>query len=299
MARRDSIQRINHIVSFLRRKPASFKEIQVHLEQKSMDDSFNYSISQKTFKRDLFLILDTLFIEIQFSHSLKKYAIVEDFDNEINTRIVEAYDTFNALKLANDISQYLFFEKRKAIGTEHLSTILFSIKNKKMLRYSYQKYGEDEANKRLVLPLALKENKNRWYLIAIDNKDQQLKTFGLDRMNDVHVSDAGFDYPTNLVIEDIFKDSFGIINDEDYEAEEIILSFSKFQSKYIKSLPLHHSQEILFEDAQECRIKVFLQPTHDFLMEILSMASEVEVLEPEHVRNEIQAKIQKTLNKYK
>ena len=225
-------------------------EILSYLEEKSLDDSFNYSISQKTFKRDLELILDTLFIEIEFSHHLKKYKIVEDVDNEINTRIVEAYDTFNALKMANDISQFIFFEKRKAIGTEHLSTILYSIKNRKMLRFTYQKYWDKEANKRLVLPLALKENKNRWYLIAIDNKDQQLKTFGLDRMKDVKVSDSSFEYPKKLIIEDLFKNSFGIINDADYEAEEIILSFSKFQSKYIKSLPLHHSQEIIFEESK-------------------------------------------------
>jgi uroporphyrinogen-III synthase len=58
MARRESIQRINYIVDFLRKKPASFEEILVHLQTKENGDDANYSISQKTFKRDMDLILD-------------------------------------------------------------------------------------------------------------------------------------------------------------------------------------------------------------------------------------------------
>jgi predicted DNA-binding transcriptional regulator YafY len=151
MARRDSIQRINYIVDFLRKKPATFNEILDYLETKSRDDGYNYSISQKTFKRDLDLILSLLSVEIEFSHNLKKYKIVQDSDNEIDLRIMEAYDTFNALKIASDISQFIFFETRKAIGTEHLSPILYAIKNKKLIRCSYQKFWDSEANNRLLV----------------------------------------------------------------------------------------------------------------------------------------------------
>jgi predicted DNA-binding transcriptional regulator YafY len=298
MARRDSIQRINYIVDFLRKKPATFNEILDYLEAKSLSDGYDYMISQKTFKRDLDLILSLLSVEIEFSHNLKKYKIVQDSNDEINLRIMEAYDTFNALKIASDISQFIFFESRKAIGTEHLSPILYAMKNKKLIRCSYQKFWDAEPNNRLLVPLALKENKQRWYLVAIDNKDQNLKTFGLDRITNLSPTDQGFTYPKDLYIENVFKNCFGIINDEDFEAEEIILSFSKHQAKYIKSLPLHHSQKIILEDNRECRFKLFLKPTHDFIMEIMSFGSEVEVLEPAYVREEVKSKIANTLQKY-
>ena len=299
MARRDSIQRINYIVDYLRKKPASFSEICDYLEQKSLDDGYDYTISQKTFKRDLELILSLLSVEIEFSHSQKKYKIVQDSNDEINLRIMEAYDTFNALKIASNISQFIFFETRKALGSEHLSPILFGIKNRKLIRCSYQKFWDSEANNRLLVPLALKENKQRWYLVAIDNKDRKVKTFGLDRISNLTISDQGFTYPKDINIEQIFQNCFGIISDEDYCAEEIVLSFSKQQAKYIKSLPLHPSQQLIFEDAKEVRFKLFVKPTFDFMMEILSYGPDVEILEPSYVREELKNKLNKTITKYK
>lgn len=298
MARRDSIQRINYIVDFLRKKPASFQEILTYLETKSKDDAYDYVISQKTFRRDIDLILSLLSVEIEFSHSLKKYKIVQDSNDEINLRIMEAYDTFNALKLATDISQYVYFEPRKAMGTEHLSPILYAIKNRKLIRCSYQKFWDSEANNRLLVPLALKENKQRWYLVAIDNKDQRLKTFGLDRISDLKISDQGYTYP-KINLNALFNDCFGIINDEAYEPTEIVLSFSSHQAKYIKSLPLHHSQEIIYEGKQHTHFKLFVKPTYDFTMEILSFGQEVQILEPKEVRDEIRDILSTTLNFYR
>lgn len=298
MAKLDSIQRINYIADFLRRKPASFKEINQYLEQKSLDDSCNYCISQKTFKRDLNLIADLLKIDIEFSPSLQKYKIEEETNNEINLRILESYDTFQALKMSADITQYIFFETRRVNGSEYLYPVINALKMKKMIRCDYQKFWDEAPTSRLLKPLALKENRNRWYLIAEDNKDTRIKTFGLDRISNFSLSDHGYLYPSEINIKDMFQNSFGIINDEDYSVEEIVLSFSKHQAKYIKSLPLHHSQVILFENEKECRIQLTLQPTHDFMMEILSLGKEVEIIEPHYLREELKDKLKQTLTKY-
>ncbi|MEX2565062.1 MAG: WYL domain-containing protein [Cyclobacteriaceae bacterium] len=60
----------------------------------------------------------------------------------------------------------------------------------------------------------------------------------------------------------------------------IIKKFDPFQGKYIKSLPLHESQEILIDNPQELRIRLTLFVTHDFFMELLSHGERVKVLKP-------------------
>jgi predicted DNA-binding transcriptional regulator YafY len=298
MSKRESIERLNLIVSFLRRNAATFKEILTHLESKSILNDYDYSISQKTFKRDLELIAELMKIEIEFDHSIKKYKIIAEEKSEISLRITEAFETFNALKLADDISNFIIFEKRKAIGTEHLNSIIYAIKNKKVLQFEYQKYWHNNPEIRSVIPLALKENKHRWYLVATDEKTQIVKSFGLDRMNEVQPTSMKFEYPTNINIEEKFKNCFGIISDDHYEAVEIKLSFTPFQAKYIKSLPLHHSQQIISDNEEECVIKLFLKPTEDIIMEILSLGANVKVLEPASLKNEISKRLKNVLAQY-
>ncbi|MFW5852251.1 MAG: hypothetical protein ACOCWB_08505 [Bacteroidota bacterium] len=46
---------------------------------------------------------------------------------EHSERIMEAFDTMNALSMSDKISQYIQFEPRKAQGTEHLFGVLHAI----------------------------------------------------------------------------------------------------------------------------------------------------------------------------
>jgi hypothetical protein len=48
------------------------------------------------------------------------------------------------------------------------------------------------------------------------------------------------------------------------------LSFDDYQGKYIKSLPLHESQQTISDSENELQIKLKLYITHDFIMELLS-----------------------------
>ena len=81
----------------------------------------------------------------------------------------------------------------------------------------------------------------------------------------------GFD-SYNFNVSEYFKHCFGIIrpDDEDSAPEKIILSFNSFKGKYIKSLPLHHSQQLLIDNETETRVSIEVYITHDLLMEILS-----------------------------
>lgn len=71
------------------------------------------------------------------------------------------------------------------------------------------------------------------------------------------------------------------------------------QADYIKSLPLHHSQTIVSEDETECIIELFMSPTYDFQMELLSLGKEVKVQEPESLKNKMIEMLEATLKQYK
>lgn len=298
MSKRESIARYNLIIKKLRKNTASFAEISDYLALESELQEYNFIVSKRTFQRDLEDIRSLYNIDIQYDFSRRVYFIDFDEKPDINERILEAFDTFSALNLTDRLSNHIHFEKRKPQGTENLYGLLHAIKNQVQIQFTYQKFWEDDLTNRIVEPYALKEFKNRWYLLANDLKDNQVKSFALDRLMELEITKRKFQFPNNFDINEHYKYCFGIISPNSHMPEEVILSFVPFQGKYIKSLPLHESQRTLIDNENEIRISLKIFITLDFVMEILSQGDNVKVIEPQSLIDEIKDIYQRAINHY-
>ena len=288
MAIQDKNFRLMIIAQFLRSKTkgANFKEILKHMEELHHKESFpkDLASSQKTFNRDKKLLLE-LGIEIKFKRSTMTYQIINDSFSENSQTIFDNLLLVNAYKQAENNSEIMIFEKRQASGLHNLEGLIFAIKNSKVITFNYTKHWEGVVTKRVVEPYALKEFKNRWYLLAneVDGKDFFLKTFGLDRISDLEFNSKTFKkQETN--IDDLFKNSFGIISTLGQKPETIVLSFDYEQGKFVKSLPFHHSQKVLIDNDSEYRIELTIAPTYDFYQELLTHAGRMKIISPENVK---------------
>jgi predicted DNA-binding transcriptional regulator YafY len=297
MSVRQTIKRHFKIISLLRLKPLSFEEIQDEFARDPDAMEENLQSSQRTFQRDIRDIASIYNIEIQSDRSSRKYHIVDDVEGSHSQRLRENFELLNAIRLSKSLGNQLIFEERKPLGTEHLAGILHAIQNRTLVKFQYLKYWDASRSNREVKPLALKEARNRWYLIGVDTKDEIIKNFSLDRMQDLQLSSIRFTaIPYNAYEE--FKDSFGIINGTGEEACEVILEFSKKEGQYIESLPLHHSQELIQQNKNGYRFKYFIRPTYDFRMEILSYGNQVEVVQPDSLRVAIRTQLKDALKAY-
>lgn len=300
MSKKQFLKRFSLIINKLRKNASSFEEIQKYLAEQSINDEENYEISIRTFQREIKEIASTHGIEITFNRSQGVYEIVYDGNEERNERLMENFEIIDALKISSNLANHLILEKRRPLGTNNMNYLIHSIKNRNEISFSYSKFWTEELvdAQRKVQPLALKEARYRWYLLAKDLKDNRIKTFGLDRITNLEITNLKFEFPENYNPEETFCHSFGIINEVNKEPQKIVLSFSYEQGKYIKSLPLHHSQKELNSDENEYRIELLLQPTYDFVMELLSIGAEVKVIEPESLKKEMIEKLQATLKRY-
>jgi len=303
MSTRESVLRYIHITNRLRKSSATFDEIDHYLKQQSELQGYNFNVSKRQFQRDLEDIGSIFEIEINYDFKQRVYAINEELQSEISRRRLEAFDTFNALKIGENTSDSIHFEKRRPQGTENMFGLIHAIKNKLEIHFSYHKFWEDQPTDRTVEPLALKEFKNRWYLIARDlNPGTSLgsiKTFGLDRMKALDITRSQFKNIENFNIEEEFKYCFGIICPNDEEPQEVILSFDPIQGKYIKSMPLHESQQILVDNDTELQIKLLLYVTYDFEMELLSYGEYVKILKPDTLIGEMKSRYSKASANYR
>jgi predicted DNA-binding transcriptional regulator YafY len=162
------------------------------------------------------------------------------------------------------------------------------------ISFTYQKYYTDAPEQKVVKPLALKVYRYRWYLIAVDRDDRR---YGLDRISNLKILSDHF-APHNVDINEIQKHSFGVEVAKDYTPQKIVLSFTPEAGKYAKSLPWHDSQEILIDNDKELRISLYVYPTEDFKMEILSQSKNIKVIEPQSLVDEMKEIYRGALGRY-
>ena len=105
--------------------------------------------------------------------------------------------------------------------------------------------------------------------------------------NTLKLEDQTFKYPKDFDINDYYHDSYGIIVEDGLACEHIVIKVANSQVKYLRSLPLHHSQQ---ETAITTEFSIFeydLKPTYDFEQEIMTHLDDFEVLKPLSLRNKI------------
>ncbi len=297
MSKRESITRYSLIIKKLRKHASTFEEIADYLGRQSELEEYNFNISKRTFQRDLNDIREVYKIDIQFNRSLQVYYIDDDEHPEINERILEAFDTFNALNMSDRLSNAIHFEKRKPQGAENLYGILHAVRNSVRLRFQYKSFWHEETSERLAEPYALKEFRYRWYIVGKDLKDDKIKTFALDRISELEITRQKFE-PVNFDVNEYYKGCFGIISPNAASPKKIELWFNATQGKYIKSLPLHESQTILSDDEHGLIISLNLYLTQDLLMEILSYGGNVKVLKPKELILQVKSALEKGYQAY-
>lgn len=306
MSKKGYISRYLILLNKLRNdRYCSYQELADYLESQQEllrlgDESLEMALSKRTIQRDFKEIRELFGIDIEYSRKEKGYYIVQSASESLNfQRRLEAFDMINSLNLQDDLSRVVKLESRKPLGTEHIYGFIHAVKHSFIVEFSYKKFLENKATQRICEPYFIKESKNRWYVVAKDRKDNRVKTFALDRISDLLIGREKFTPIDVARVHAKFSNAFGIILSDNQTPSEVVLSFTAFQGKYLKSLPLHHSQQVLVENKNEIRISLNVFITHDFVMELLSYGENLVVLKPDKLKEKIRDSLQKSLDRYK
>ncbi|BDX37829.1 WYL domain-containing protein [Tenuifilaceae bacterium CYCD] len=301
MSKRAFFKRYLWLYDTIKNKPyITFNEIADKFDNSNFKDDDEAGFSKRTFHRDLSEIIELFGVEISYDNTYRGYYIESESLTQNTETLLDSYRFINTYQVFKEANCYIAAEPRKS-GSEHLLILLDAIQNRKRVEFLYCKYIEETTEKRTIEPFFIKEFKGRWYVVAKDRKDKLIKSFALERIvNDPMPasSSASFDIPQGITPASYFKESFGVFKISDAKVEEVELSFKPLKGKFIKSQPLHRSQTIIIDNEVELRIKLKLQITHDFIMELLSHGSEIKVIAPDNLQNKIIRELVKTTNQY-
>jgi len=190
---------------------------------------------------------------------------------------------------------FILFEKVPYLrGYEYLDVILNAIADKRCVQLDYQMFGQDSYSIELH-PYFVKEFHNRWYVVGYLADKNDLRTYALDRIQ--QISPCSTDYIQNSTIdpEAYFKDCIGI-NFMKRDIEKVRLAFTPFQGHYVRTQHLHRSQVIVKDDDKEMIVELDIIINHELKMLIMSFGDQVNVLEPQSLAQDI-AKISRSVAK--
>ena len=300
MPKQTYLSRYFLIINRIEKGRATFGEIDKYLRNESGLQEKDFIISKRTFQRDIKDIYEQFKIEIVNERkSEKRYFIKSKPETaELSQQLLQGYQMLGIINTAQDNADHIFLETRKPKGTEHFYGLLQAIKNKKVTNFNHFKYEDYMLKDATVHPMALKEARGRWYLLAVDTKDDILKPYCLDRMQNIAVSKKSFSKKYDYEFKKLFKDSFGIINYENQKPQKVVLSFAYEQGQYVHDYPLHHSQKLIKETNEEVIFELHIKITYDFELELLSHGGHLKVIEPATLRKAMQKHYKEALSRY-
>ncbi|MDP6909138.1 MAG: WYL domain-containing protein, partial [Flavobacteriales bacterium] len=196
-------------------------------------------------------------------------------------------------------SKIIQFEKAPYFKGSHLLTdLVVAIKEQRVVALLHKGFGRAEAFEHTLHPYLIKEFRNRWYVIGWSESVEAIRTFGLDRIEDVHAVDgAEFKENTEFDAEEFFQYVYGV-SEPDGSPVEIVLSFTPLQGNYILTKPLHATQKIVSQTSQELVISCKVVPNFEFMEQILSFGDQVRVLKPQAMVEKVKGVIAKMAKRY-
>jgi len=171
-------------------------------------------------------------------------------------------------------------------GSEFLNPLLNSIRKGTAVFFDYESFQTQKRKARKVLPLLLKEYRNRWYLLSYDTSKESIITYALDRMFELQTSEEKLFCPILFNPEQFFQHAIGITA-SDGEPDLVVFKANNIAAKYIASQPFHVTQEMVKEGKNKTifQMKVFV--SEELIRSFLSYGGEVEIIEPLSLRDEI------------
>ncbi|MDO6803037.1 transcriptional regulator [Wenyingzhuangia sp. 1_MG-2023] len=295
----NSVLRLSKILEFLQQSDENHP-----LKAKYILSKLGLEVDIRTIQRDIKKLKEEFMIPIENIKGNGYYLSNTDFwyNSQNLARFFELEGTIEQLKgtFLNNKSGlvYVDLEKNQRFkGLEYIRPCLEAIEKKKVLTFNYKKFHDEVSTEYSIQPYLLKEYQNRWYVIGIPANVKHVQTFGLDRIESIKVMNATFKRNPDLHPEDNFERIIGL-NYSNGKTEKVLLKFTKEQGQYIKTLPLHHSQEVFKEDENTSWIQLTLIPNFELKQRILFYTPNVEIISPNWLREEIIQDLKKGISNY-
>ena len=216
---------------------------------------------------------------------------------DLRTRLLNLMSMDSLLKDSKELSDQILFEPIPS-GEKFLVPIIEAMRDKTAIEMTYQSFTRQKPATFIVEPYCLKVFKQRWYMLAYSPGLDKAMIYSLDRVHAIEPAKQKYKLPKGFNAEEYFKNTYGVTG-MDEEPEVIEICIDAMQANYLRTLPLHSSQEEIERNDDYSIFRFHMVPSYEFLQELRKYGSDVEVISPESVRAEFRADTESLYRIYK
>ncbi|MDP2335544.1 MAG: WYL domain-containing protein [Bacteroidota bacterium] len=264
----------------------TFAEINRKWKRSSHSDG--NEIALRTFHNHRTAIAEIFGILISCDGRTNEYYIENAQEIGKNTLI---HWLLNSISISNMIRNSVTIQDRIILenipsAQKFLGDIVDAMRENRVLQVFYLPFDKDTALEIELQPYFVKLFNRRWYIFGRSADSDVVKVYALDRIEKLIITDRLFALPEDFSPDNHLYNSIGIMKVEAVKPNDIVIKAFGNHPKYLRSLPLHHSQTEIETSADYSLFKCRLAPTYDFYQDVFSRREQVEIVSPPEVRNE-------------
>ena len=185
-------------------------------------------------------------------------------------------------------------------GIRLLSPLYNYIARRQTLRIMYQSFSARQPTEYIFCPYLLKEFRNRWFLFGSKESNLMLYNLALDRIVSVEPIDVPYRENPDFDSEHFFDDLIGVSKNIGTQPHRVVFWANAEQSKYIKTKPLHSSQQVIEEDPEtgSCTFSIEVVINFELYSVFLSYGAGFKILEPRNAVAFMRDKLRQALSLY-
>jgi len=199
-----------------------------------------------------------------------------------------------AKELRKRIKVFGMSARKSAI--ENFEEIGSALLNRKRLQITYYARGNDKTTEREISPQRLIFYRDNWYLDAYCHLRKDLRSFALDGIGKVIITNAKSEEVSEKQLHEHFAESYGIFSGK--ASHRAKLKFSPEKARWVSSETWHGQQVGSFDKDGNYILEFDYNQDPELIMDILKYGSGVEVLGPASLKNRVKAELEKAFKNY-
>ena len=228
--------------TLLQHRRLTFEEISCRWKDSCLGDG--RPLALRTFHMHREAIAELFGVEVECDTSSYEYYISSSSqlkNDKTRQWLLNSFTVSNMIEAGRNMKDRILFEEIPE-GTEYLQTVIDAMQRKKELKIDYKPFNGHQSIFHLQ-PYAMKVYHQRWYVVGYLKEQEGIRNIALDRILEMELTDDSFILPNDFDAEEYYAHTVGIFVNGKLKPQKVVVRVFGVHVEYMRSLPLHFSQQ--------------------------------------------------------